>query len=275
MARFSFYGGTYIPRANMDGGSQFAPTSTGALNSAYASAMAVPCYVELLLEGTAQPDLMSGELNVTIIAEQEPGTTPYMLYASANSKYVPYGSGLFSEFHYIIRKIYPNYNGTVINFSGNYPETLYVDIPFTFSSTWWHFDPSDIYFAVWLQSTSGTKQVHQSAHIDITSFNAVEELPSPVTHSDVFRLGNPYPNPFSTTAYIPLFVENSAVLSVKIFDLTGREVRTLSSGTVISENSVFNWDGRDDQGTEMNAGIYRVELTGEGVQDSKTIIKIR
>lgn len=259
----------------MDGGSMFSPTSTGALNSAYTSAMAVPCYVELLVEGTAQPDLMTGEVNVTIIAEQEPGVTPYHLHIAACSHHVPYGAGNFTEFHFPLRKMYPNYNGTVINFTGNYPETLYVNIPYTFVGTWWHFDPTDVYFAVWLQSHAGTKQIHQSAHIEISAFNAVEEDPNPVTHSDVFSLGKPYPNPFSTTAFIPVFVENPAVLSVKIFDLTGREVRTLSSGTVISENSVFNWDGRDNNGTELNTGIYRVELSGDGVQDSKTIIKIR
>lgn len=254
----------------------FVPTSTTALNSAYAGAMTDPCYVELFLAGTAQPNLMSGELNVTIIVEQDLGVSPYYLHVAACSYHVPYSAGYFSEFHYPLRKMYPNYTGILINFSGVYPETLQVNIPFTFNSSWWHFDSTDIYFAVWLQShTASDKQVHQSENMDISSLNSVEETPLPLNPSDLFALGNPYPNPFSTVAFIPVFIENPAFLSVTVFDLTGRAVRDLFSGTSLEENCVFSWDGKNDYGNELTAGIYRIELSCEGVKDSRTIIKIR
>ncbi|MBN2363584.1 hypothetical protein JXL83_05590, partial [candidate division WOR-3 bacterium] len=182
----------------------FSPTSIATLNSQYATAMTVPCYVDILLQGTAEPDLMSGTLNITIIAEQEPGASPYYLHVAACSYHVPYGAGNFSEFHYPLRKMYPNYNGTAVTFTGVYPETLQFNIPFTFSSSWWHFEADDVYFAVWLQSNKATdKQVHQSNMIDISGLNAVEETPSSPVMSNTFGLGNFYPNPFIGTAFIP------------------------------------------------------------------------
>ncbi len=254
----------------------FSPTSITALNSAYVSAMAVPCHVEILLQGTAEPDLMSGTLGVTVIAEQEPGASPYYLYVAACSHLVPYGYSNFSEFHYPLRKMYPNFNGTLVTFSGVYPETLEFNIPFTFSASWWHLEPDDIYFAVWLQTNkTGDKQIHQSENIEITTFNSVEETPSPVVSSGVFALGIPYPNPFTSVSFVPVFVEKPAVMSLKIFDLTGRAVRELSLGSLVENDLVLEWDGKDDSGAELNAGIYRIELTGDGFKDSKTVIKIK
>lgn len=254
----------------------FAPTSSTALNTAYATAMTIPCHVEILLQGTAEPDLMSGTLGITIIAEQEPGASPYYLHAAACSHLVPYSYSYFSEFHYPLRKMYPNYNGTLVTFSGVYPETLQYNIPFSLSASWWHLEPDDIYFAVWLQTNKGTdKQIHQSENIEITVFNSVEETPSPVVSSGVFALGAVYPNPFSDVSFIPVLVEKPAVISLKIFDLTGRAVRDLFSESLVENDIVLFWDGKDDSGAEMNAGIYRIQLTGDGFRDSKTIIKIR
>lgn len=257
----------------MDGCPLFSPTSLSALNLAYSRAMAEPCYVALFLEGTAEPDLMSGVLSVTIIAEQELAPPPYYLYVVAVSHLVPHNYGIFSEFHRPMRKMFPDFNGTPITFSGVYPETLMVEIPFEFSSSWWYFEPDDIYFVVCLQSfTVSDKQIHQSENIDISGFVGVEETPSNGTK--LFGFGNPYPNPFTSVLFLPVFAENSFYATVTVYDMTGRAVRRLSSGDLFNENNILAWDGKDESGKELSAGMYRIELASEGKSISKIVAKM-
>ncbi|MBN2363960.1 T9SS type A sorting domain-containing protein [candidate division WOR-3 bacterium] len=257
----------------MDGCPLFSPTSLSALNLAYSRAMAESCYVTLFLEGTAEPDLMSGILNVTIIAEQDLGAPPYYLYIAAVSHLVPHSWGIFSEFHRPARKMFPDFNGTPITFSGIYPETLLIDIPFTFSSSWWNFEPDDVYFIVCLQTfTVSDKQIHQSENIDISGFVGVEETPNngPI----LLNLGNPYPNPFASVLFLPVYAENSANVTVTVYDMTGRAVRRFSSGDLFIENHILSWDGRDESGKELSAGMYRIELACEGKRISKIVAKM-
>jgi subtilisin family serine protease len=45
---------------------------------------------------------------------------------------------------------------------------------------------------------------------------------------------------------------------IRIFDLTGRKLRTLEAGTRLA--GVVTWDGRDDSGNKINSGLYIAQL---------------
>jgi subtilisin family serine protease len=45
---------------------------------------------------------------------------------------------------------------------------------------------------------------------------------------------------------------------IRIFDLTGRKLRTLEAGTGLG--GVVAWDGRDDSGNRLNSGLYIAQL---------------
>ena len=47
---------------------------------------------------------------------------------------------------------------------------------------------------------------------------------------------------------------------MKIFDLTGRQVRTLYEGKKNPGRYTLSWDGRDFQGNVMSSGIFFLEL---------------
>ncbi|MBN2363721.1 hypothetical protein JXL83_06285, partial [candidate division WOR-3 bacterium] len=64
-------------------------------------------------------------------------------------------------------------------------------------------------------------------------------------------------------------------VSLRIFDLSGRTIRTLAVNRSLSENAQFEWDGNDDFGSEVSSGIYRVELSSPDYTDSKLLIKIQ
>lgn len=67
------------------------------------------------------------------------------------------------------------------------------------------------------------------------------------------------PNPFSTSATLRYTIPGSAgevPVRVRIFDLSGRLVRTLEAGSRGPGVHAIAWDGRDDAGHRLGAGIF-------------------
>jgi flagellar hook assembly protein FlgD len=49
---------------------------------------------------------------------------------------------------------------------------------------------------------------------------------------------------------------------LKIYDITGRAVRTFTSRPSSPALLSFTWDGRDEQGRKVSSGVYFVRLGG-------------
>ena len=49
-----------------------------------------------------------------------------------------------------------------------------------------------------------------------------------------------------------------------VHDLIGRRVRTLQRGSLAAGLHQFEWNGRDDSGRRVPAGVYFVTLDGPG-----------
>jgi hypothetical protein len=78
----------------------------------------------------------------------------------------------------------------------------------------------------------------------------------------VFRLFQNYPNPFNPSTTITFAVPGSAAsrsLSLRVYDLLGREVATLANGTYHGGLYTVVWDGRS-----LSSGVYICRLESEG-----------
>src|SRR5262249_16002530 len=74
---------------------------------------------------------------------------------------------------------------------------------------------------------------------------------------DHFELGEPHPNPASAQTQVPYSVPAGAKsVTIGVFDVAGRHVRTLVSGTPAAGRYVANWDGRDSAGHRAVSGVY-------------------
>ena len=89
---------------------------------------------------------------------------------------------------------------------------------------------------------------------------AVEDLSS----AERFRV-RVAPNPLRDTADLQVALRRPAAVSVRIVDLHGRAVSSLSTGLLQAGVHPLRWDGTDDAGTRLPDGIYfyRVEAAGE------------
>lgn len=81
------------------------------------------------------------------------------------------------------------------------------------------------------------------------------------------------PNPFSTSTNFSLSLSKELYISVSIYNLEGRVVRTLSLGKLKAGEHVIQWDGRDLRGRVLSPGVYFVRATaGEFTATEKVVI---
>lgn len=72
-----------------------------------------------------------------------------------------------------------------------------------------------------------------------------------------FIFGPNYPNPFNPSTTINLSLQQSDVVSINVFDLNGRKIRTLVSFQSMSAGSHnIVWNGCDDLGQTVASGTY-------------------
>jgi hypothetical protein len=76
-----------------------------------------------------------------------------------------------------------------------------------------------------------------------------------------------YPNPVNPECYIPLPEVKSQNIQVKIYNILGQLVRKLECSKVQTlEKTGLYWDGRDNFGLEVPAGMYFYEIAGQGLR---------
>ncbi|MBD3163379.1 MAG: hypothetical protein GF346_12905, partial [Candidatus Eisenbacteria bacterium] len=107
------------------------------------------------------------------------------------------------------------------------------------------------------------------------------ERPSDVDSPDVEGVRGPLllqvgPNPSSGPVEIGYRREGPRALQLEIFDSTGRLVRRLATGEVPKGGAgMLTWDGRDDAGREVAAGVYAVRAINGRHEATRRIVRIR
>jgi hypothetical protein len=91
-----------------------------------------------------------------------------------------------------------------------------------------------------------------------------------------FELGQNVPNPFnpSTTIYYDV-PDGGAEITLRIFDVSGRLVRTLIDGYEPSGAGMVDWNGMNDRGQPMASGIYFYRMTSPGFSEMKKMVLLR
>jgi len=81
---------------------------------------------------------------------------------------------------------------------------------------------------------------------------------SPVSLPQAFLLGQNFPNPFNPSTSISFSVPlgEKPLVTLGVFDLRGRLVRSLVDSRKESGTYTVFWDGRDERGREMSSGVY-------------------
>lgn len=82
-----------------------------------------------------------------------------------------------------------------------------------------------------------------------------------------------YPNPFNPSTNVRFQIPESGEVTIKIYDILGREIRTLFNQEVQRGTYTAEWDGLSDDGTKMSSGTYFYRMVaGEFVQTKKMLL---
>ena len=83
-----------------------------------------------------------------------------------------------------------------------------------------------------------------------------------------------FPNPFGHTTRLDLAIARPGHVSVMVYDLGGRLVRRLVEGDLPASKQTLQWDGTDDGGRSLPAGLYLVRMEAPGATMSHRIVRM-
>jgi hypothetical protein len=121
-------------------------------------------------------------------------------------------------------------------------------------------------YPVWMANYTGTFQVW-SATIDYATIG-IQQVSTEIPKE--FILKQNYPNPFNPSTNIEFSIPKSAYTTLKIYDLTGKLVRTLAEQQLSSGVYSANWDASD-----VSSGFYIYRIVSGNYSMSRKMILIK
>jgi hypothetical protein len=93
--------------------------------------------------------------------------------------------------------------------------------------------------------------------------------------ASTYSLGQNYPNPFNPGTRITFDLKSTVPVSLKVYDVDGRLVRTLIDEKRDSGIHEVAWDGKDDHAREVASGIYFYRLNAGSFSETKKMVLLR
>ena len=95
-------------------------------------------------------------------------------------------------------------------------------------------------------------------------------MPRSATHLDQNS-----PNPFNPTTAIRFTLSEKQTVTISVYDVNGRLVRTLLSGVRETGSHTVTWDGRDSAGVTVGSGVYFYRLDAGKFSDTKKMVLLK
>jgi len=102
-----------------------------------------------------------------------------------------------------------------------------------------------------------------------------EEEESPIISEYSYYLQRAFPNPVVNRTMINYSIGNEEFVSLKIYDISGREISTLINTRQTAGNYRVEWDGRDNIGSLVSSGTYFYRLSAGGFSAGEKLTIVR
>lgn len=101
---------------------------------------------------------------------------------------------------------------------------------------------------------------NESPPASSTATTAADEV-TPRTFGFASLAPNPFPRQLRLAIEVP---ERAGAVTLAVFDVSGRRLRSLVDGALAPGRYAFTWDGRSDAGGRVAPGVYVARLSGAG-----------
>ena len=88
-------------------------------------------------------------------------------------------------------------------------------------------------------------------------------------------LAQNYPNPFNPSTTIRYSVKENAHVSLKIYNVAGRLVRTLVDGDKAAGAYREAWKGRNNAGVPVSSGVYFYKLVSKNFSMTRKMVLLK
>ncbi len=117
-----------------------------------------------------------------------------------------------------------------------------------------------------------------SASLDVrTSLSEGVDINGSLIPSD-FALTQNYPNPFNPVTRFRIDIPSTRevqVARVEVYDLLGRLVKTIYSGTLAPGSYIMQWNGLNEQGGKAPSGFYIYRFQSQNFQSVKRMLLLK
>jgi hypothetical protein len=141
--------------------------------------------------------------------------------------------------------------------------------------------PDDIYKFYFKFYSNGIEYREPSDPQQVYTFqiSSLKVFPpkKPLNQVTSFKLEQNYPNPFSSQTRFRFDLPEQDWVTLEIYDLLGRKVKTLLYDVGLSRGSHdwVVWDGKDDNGSYVSSGIYFYHFKSMRFNSTKKLILLR
>jgi hypothetical protein len=118
---------------------------------------------------------------------------------------------------------------------------------------------------VWVNSTK-TWYSYEGLMLDTESESVIPEE---------FTLEQNYPNPFNPNTTINFTLSSESNVKLSVYDMTGKLIKELISTSMQIGNHNIEWDGTDDSGGKVGAGVYLYQLQTNNFSESRKMILMK
>ncbi len=101
-------------------------------------------------------------------------------------------------------------------------------------------------------------------------FNTSTGIINTSTLAEKYNLSQNYPNPFNPTTKIEFAITKQEFVSLKIYDIQGREAAVLVNGNLSSGTYSINWDA-----AKFQTGVYFYKLVTNSFSDTKKMMLVK
>ncbi|MYE90369.1 T9SS type A sorting domain-containing protein, partial [Candidatus Poribacteria bacterium] len=91
------------------------------------------------------------------------------------------------------------------------------------------------------------------------------------------KLLHNYPNPFNPETWIPYQLASDSRVSIRIYDVSGRQIRVLDlgvqrKGAYVTKDKAAYWDGKNHAGESVSSGIYIYQMSAGSYRARKKML---
>lgn len=98
----------------------------------------------------------------------------------------------------------------------------------------------------------------------------------PMVGPALVDLAAPVPNPFNPATTLRFDLGRDAWVSLRVYDLAGRLVRTILDGSELAAGTHRRrWAGQDDAGRAVGSGVYCLRIQAAGERRSQRLVLVR